>query len=411
MPSVRDIAVHVLSDWSEGEHFAEDLLDAACRHHRLPPPDAGLLHAIVFGTLRHLTLLDRWIGHLTGSRRLDPRAGWVARTGLVQLLLLGLPPHAAVHETVEIAGRAKGIINAVLRRADRERGDLLAQRGTLPLHIRTSHPQWLVRRWQRAFGDEKTARLCEWNQTEPDTFIRQNPLHPDSSRLLDIPGLTDIGAGFFHCQTVPREALAAGWCYAQDPSTAVAPRLLDPQPGETVLDACAAPGGKTSMLAAAMQNTGRLIAADASAARLDRLRGNLHRLHVTNAEVLHHDFTSDAPPPWGAGVCFDHILLDVPCSNTGVMRRRLDVRWRLRESDFAALIQAQAALLSSAARFLKPGGSIVYSTCSIDPDENRAVAAAVTASSPEIKIGDERAVFPGENQSDGAYAVRLVKGS
>lgn len=405
--SLRDISVQVLSEWSQEKHFAEDLLDAACRRHRLSSPDAGLLHAIVLDALRNFTLLDHWLDQLTCGRRLDPRTRWVARVGLVQLLVLELSPHAAVHETVEVAGKAKGLVNAVLRRADRERSELVAQRDLLPLHIRTSHPQWLVRRWLAAFGEEKTAQLCEWNQGEPCTFVRQNPLHLDSSRLLESPDLADIGNGFFLCKTVPREALAAGWCYAQDPSTAIAPRMLDAQPGEIVLDACAAPGGKTSMLAAAMKNTGRLFAADSSAARLDRLRANLQRLRVTNAEVFHHDLASDAPPPWGADVRFDRILLDVPCSNTGVMRRRIDVRWRLRESDFVKLVKTQTSLLSAAIRLLKPDGVVVFSTCSIEHEENRAIVDSVLRCTPNLTLEGERMSFPGEDKGDGACAAKL----
>lgn len=407
MKSVRDIAVQVLSDWSKERQFAEDLLDAACRHHRLSPPDAGLLHAIVLDVLRNVSLLDYWLDHLTDHRHLDHCTRSVLRVGLAQLLILDLPPHAAVNETVSIAGKARGLVNAVLRRADRERAALLALRSTLPLHIRTSHPQWLVRRWQRALDDEKTARLCEWNQREPETFVRANPLHPDNARLLELPDLTDIGGGFFRCSKVPREALVAGWCYAQDPSTAIAPQILDTQPGEVVLDACAAPGGKTSMLAASMQNRGRLIAADSSSSRLLRLRDNLERLRVTNAEVFHYDITDGSVPPWG-DLLFDRILLDVPCSNTGVMPRRIDVRWRLQEKDFAKLVETQASLLTSALRMLKPGGCLVYSTCSIDPEENRGVVDAVLSVKLSASLDQERSIFPPDDQSDGAYAARIV---
>lgn len=409
MKSVRDIAVQVLADWSQQKQFAEDLLDAACRRHRLSPPDAGLLHAIVLGALRNISLLDHWLGHLTDRRHLDQRTRSVLHVGLVQVLILDLPPHAAVNETVSIAGRAKGLANAVLRRADRERPELLALRSTLPLHIRTSHPQWLVRRWQNAFGEERAAQLCEWNQQEPEAFVRLNPLHPDSSRLFGLPGLTDIGGGFFRCEAVPREALAAGWCYAQDVSTVIAPQLLDPQPDEIVLDACAAPGGKTAILAAAMLNRGRIVAADSSEARLNRLRGNLSRLHVTNAEIFHHDLISGGLLPWG-DLRFDRILLDVPCSNTGVMPRRIDVRWRLCEDDFVDLSKIQKRLLIGALRLLKPGGCLVYSTCSIDPEENRDVVDSILSSHSSLSLDEERRVFPPDDKADGAYAARLVTG-
>jgi 16S rRNA (cytosine967-C5)-methyltransferase len=406
--SVRGIALRVLSEWSRQEHFAQDLLDDACRRHHLSPPDAGLLHHIVLGVLRNLSLLDHWIGILCSHPHLDHHTRWVLRIGLAQLLLLDMPPHAAVNETVEIAGKARSIVNAILRRADRERTALIGATSSLPLEVRTSHPGFLVRRWREMLGTGRADALCGWNQNPAGTFVRLNPLHPDAaSWIACASGLEDIGGGFYRCDSLPREALAAGLCYAQDPATAIAPTMLGAQPGDMILDACAAPGGKTAMLAAMMNNQGRIIAADISGERLKRLRENLSKLRVTNAEVFVHDLASDRTAPWG-DLLFDRILLDVPCSNTGVMRRRVDVRWRLREEDFPQFAALQARLLQNSLRFLKPGGSVVYSTCSIDQQENRAVIDLVLAENPAVVLVEEALVFPPADQSDGAYAARLV---
>lgn len=407
-PSVRGIALRVLLEWSRQKQFAQDLLDAASREEKLTPPDAPFLHHISLSVLRNLTLLDHWIDAFSGGRHLDHRTRWVLRIGLAQLLLLDLPPHAAVNETVEIAGKARSFVNAILRRADRERDSLRDSLAALAVHIRTSHPGFLVHRWQSSYGRERAAELCEWNQYPAPVFIRVNPLHPDAaSWLATASGLHDIGGGFHRCDAVPRDALAAGLCYAQDPSTAIAPAMLDPQAGDFVLDACAAPGGKTAILAAMMQNTGRIVAADSAAPRLQRLRDNLSRLRVTNAEVVQHDLTTNAaPPPWG-DLLFDRILLDVPCTNTGVMRRRIDVRWRLSDADFAASATLQLRLLRTALRLLRPGGTLVYSTCSIDPEENRAVIDAALALHPSHKFLEDRLIFPPEARTDGAYAARL----
>lgn len=156
-----------------------------------------------------------------------------------------------------------------------------------------------------------------------------------------------------------------------------------------------------------MRNEGRLIAADSAAPRLARLRANLDRLLVKNAQVFHHDLASDAPAPWG-GVRFDRILLDVPCSNTGVMRRRVDVRWRIRPGEFSTLATAQTRLLLAAIRHLRPGGTLVYSTCSIDAVENRGVIQAALEQAPSLRLQEERLVFPPDEQMDGAYAARLM---
>lgn len=409
--NVRRLSVEVLEAWQKTPRFAADLLDDKTRQTALSGPNAAFLHDIVLTTLRNLNLLDHWIGHLTSGRHLDHRTRWVLRVGLSQLLLLGVPSHAAVNETVAAAGRASGLVNAVLRRAGREMDSLLAGREALPLAVAFSHPEFLVRRWIKTMGKAKTEALCQWNQEPAQTFVRLNRLHEDAAEKLSaIPGLTPHPAveDFFLTTSVPREALKAGLCYAQDPSTAVAPGMLAPRPGETVLDACAAPGGKTAILAQAMCGEGRLVACDSSPARLTRLRENLTRLRVHNAQVMQHDFLGQDPPPFG-DLLFDRILLDVPCSNTGVMRRRIDVRWRLQEEEFVELARTQRGIVESALRYLKPGGSLVYSTCSIDPEENQQVVKAVLADHPELEMIESRLVFPPKDQMDGAYAARLVK--
>ncbi len=409
--NVRRLSVEVLEAWQKTPRYAADLLDDKTRQTALSGPNAAFLHDIVLTTLRNLSLLDHWIGHLTSGRHLDHRTRWVLRVGLSQLLLLGVPSHAAVNETVAAAGRASGLVNAVLRRAGREMDSLLAGREALPLAVAFSQPEFLVRRWIKTMGKAKTEALCQWNQEPAQTFVRLNRLHEDAAEKLPaISGLTPhpTAEDFFLTTSVPREALKAGHCYAQDPSTAVAPGMLAPRPGETVLDACAAPGGKTAILAQAMCGEGRLIACDSSPARLTRLRENLTRMRVHNAQVMQHDFLSQDPPPFG-DLLFDRILLDVPCSNTGVMRRRIDVRWRLQEEEFAELARTQRGIVESALRYLKPGGSLVYSTCSIDPEENQQVVKAVLADHPELEMIESRLVFPPKDQMDGAYAARLVK--
>jgi 16S rRNA (cytosine967-C5)-methyltransferase len=192
----------------------------------------------------------------------------------------------------------------------------------------------------------------------------------------------------------------------QDPSTAIAPRLLAPQPGHRVLDACAAPGGKTALLAQLMENQGEIIACDVSPGRLRRLDGNLNRLHVTNAHIEEHDW-SDPQIPAFAKPGFDRILLDVPCSNTGVMRRRVDVRWRLQPDDITAQTQTQTQLLKNCLRVLKPGGILVYSTCSIEPAENEQLVASVLESTPGYEPVKLRHSFPPDDQMDGAFAAAI----
>lgn len=394
---IRGLALDVLGEWASGDRFAADLLERAQRECGITGPDAAFLRDIVLTTLRNLSLLDHWIGVLTGRKHLDHRSRWGLRIGLCQLLILKVSEHAAVNETVAATGRARSLINAVLRRACRESAELQTQVAALPLETRTSHPKWLIEHWISLFGAGKTTALCEWNQQPAPISARINRLHP---------AMTAAPDDFIVCENLPREELAAGKVYMQDPSTALAPHLLAPQRGQRVLDACAAPGGKTALLAQLMDNSGEITACDVSPGRLRRLDENLRRLRVTNTRIEQHDWSQDTLPAF-AGEGFDRILLDVPCSNTGVMRRRVDVRWRLQPDDITAQAQAQARLLQNGLHALKPGGILVYSTCSIDPAENEQLVASVLESTGGFEPIKVRHSFPSEDQMDGAFAAAI----
>lgn len=398
----------MLIEWSRQTRYAADLIDDRSRKAGLSAQDHGFLHDIVLTTLRHLSLLDHWIGHLTAQRHLDHRTRWLLRIGLVQLLILDVPEHAAVNETVAAAGPSASIINAVLRRVTREKDALLAQRDTLPPEVRFSHPRPLLKRWIAQRGEEAATALAAWNQHPAPVFVRQNPLRPDAAAgLTENPALHPIGGEFFRCDSLPREILASGGCYAQDPSTALAVRAMDPQPGEVVLDACAAPGGKTALIAALLKNQGALIATDSSARRLDRWQENIARLGVTCATAHVHDWSQYSPPPTD-GLLFDRILLDVPCSNSGVTRRRVDVRWRLEpDRDFPALVELQGRLIDHVLPYLRPGGTLAYSTCSIDPDENEGVVQAALLRHPGLSLVQSHLQWPPDTDTDGAFFAIL----
>jgi len=202
--------------------------------------------------------------------------------------------------------------------------------------------------------------------------------------------------------------LQRGDCYIQDPSTTAACELLNPQPEESVLDACAAPGGKSALLAQLMQNRGRLVATDRDAARVEMLRSNLDRLGVTIAQTIRHD--------WRANIIdhlrpasFDRILIDAPCTNTGVMRRRVDLRWRLQADDFHRLPNEQLAIIRAVVPLLKPGGRLVYSTCSIEAEENEQVVERALREFPFLQLEDQRSVLPFQHHFDGAYAASFLR--
>jgi 16S rRNA (cytosine967-C5)-methyltransferase len=405
---VRQAAVSALRAWAKGHDYAETLVERHAHRRQLPGSDRGLLQAILFGVLRNRRLLDHWIGELRDGK-LDPDTRDVLRVGLCQILLLGIPDHAAVNETVEAGKSAvRGLINAVLRRAITSRKRLLEETADLPPAVAFSHPDWLYNRWKAAFGKSATLALMEWNNRPAEVFLRTNPLAGTSAGM---PGTPVPGAEGFHRIDghIPSDLLATGAVYIQDPATRHAVELLDPQPGEHLLDACAAPGGKAFLIAAAMGSADTLLCTDSNGKRLPRLTENLTRLHAGAAAVAAHDWTKPAPSEWHRA--FDAILLDVPCSNTGVIRRRVDARWRLQAADIESITRTQRAILENSLPCLKPGGRLVYSTCSIEAAENTELIQSFLADHPQLSLISTREALPFRDGTDGAFAALIRNGT
>ena len=423
----REIAAEVLLRRERGPDFVENLLDAALAQARLAPADRGLCQELVYGAVRWQGTLDWLIVRKAPGRTQKPLLQVVLRLGLYQMFWLGrIPDHAAVHESVETAkrlgcGPQAGFLNAVLRGYARERDEtiaLLAALKTKDPASGWSHPQWLWERWAKHCGTEPATRLLEWNNSPPPTYARVNTLRTTAAALAD--SWRAEGVAFTPCawdwtgddlvfrldshpSLADLPSFRAGGFYIQDPSTLLAVQLLEPQPGEEILDLCAAPGGKTTFLAQRMGNQGTIVATDAHADRLALIEQNCRRLGVTCARTL---LAGELP---GAQT-FDRILLDAPCSNTGVLRRRVELRWRLQSAELVRLAAAQTRLLEQAATRLKPGGTLVYSTCSLEPEENHAVVAHFLAAHSGFRLDAERHLTPFADGVDGAYVARLRRG-
>lgn len=406
--SARRCALESLTQWEDTSRFAADILDDLARRFRLSPPDRGLAQELLYGTIRNLYLLDELIDRFRRGS-IKPLTRNLLRLGLYQLFKTGIAEHAAVNETVDLARKhERALVNAILRNAQRQKPELLAEIETWPLEDRFSHPAFLLDRWLARYDADTVEALCRWNNEPPPVYARINRLSPNKDALDRVITETQdslLGPDFpdfFQVTGAPdADWIREGLLYVQDPSTSLACRLLDPQPGETVLDACAAPGGKTALLAALMNNEGQIVATDNSPSRLEQMRENLQRLAVTNTEVTLADWSdTGATVPYFPA--FDAILLDVPCSNTGVMRRRVDVRWRIQERDLPRQAAHQAALLRAVVPLLKPGGRLVYSTCSIDEQENEAVVG-------DSGLTVEKTVtsLPWRDGYDGAFAALL----
>jgi len=405
----RQSCVQALLEWEKGKYFSDEILHTSLEKNPLSPLDRAFFMETFFGVLRNLSRLDFLIAQLRDGK-VDPQTRAVLRLGLYQIFHMRTAAHAAVNESVALGGRARGLINAILRRALREKEALDAALAGASPAIRTSHPEFLIERWESTFGQEATRLLCEWNNQPADVHVRANGLRVTVGELLrSSPTAQPSPAHPLAIKVghLPPSWIALGLCYVQDPSTLLSCDLLAPQPGETVLDACAAPGGKTTYLAQLMQNQGRIVACDLYESRVVRLRENLQRLGVTIAQAIVHD-CMQAGAPLEAG-SFDRVLVDAPCSNTGVIRRRVDVRWRLTDEDFLRMPAQQFALLRRTATLLKPGGTLVYSTCSLEPEENDQLVEKVSADIPALRFVESRRTLPFVDGVDGAFAAKFVR--
>ncbi len=411
--SARRIALEALRTWRKEKRFAESILSEFLIKANLGDSDRGFVLELVYGVLRNLTLLDFWITCLRSSR-IDFDLRDVLRLGLYQLFMLGTAPHAAVHETVALAaGKNRAIVNGMLRTAIRRQHDLLAGSVAQPLFVRTSHPRFLVERWQTHLGAEEADALCQWNNRPAPIFARINRLRIDREEFLRLyPGSRPSVHyhGFVEFNSLPTRAIAEGHCYIQDPSTAIAGRMLHPRPGENVLDACAAPGGKTGFVAELMKNRGRVVACDRDPQRLRILKENMARLGAHIVRIYDHDWTRDRVPPEIAEIApFDRILLDAPCSNTGVLRRRVDARWRLQPGDFSRMQQRQLAIIRAVMPLLKQRGILVYSTCSLEPEENQQVVHHVLEPPSPLRFLEEKRSLPFRDRIDGAFTAKFSR--
>ena len=408
--SARGVALAALGTWRTKKQFADAIIAEALSKSALQSPDRAFALELFYGVLRNLTLLDFWISALRPAH-VDVDLRDILRLGLYQLFVANTPEHAAVNETVELgAKRQRSIVNAILRSAARDPQNLLKKAKAQPLDVRTSHPEFLIERWEKQFGADATAALCQWNNRPPPIYARTNQLKIDRESFLERyrdAGTLPNSSHFVELPS-PANALQEGDCYVQDPSTALACEQLQPQPGEKILDACAAPGGKTTYVAELMQNRGLLLACDRDPDRLRLLDENLTRLGARIAKIARQDWTkpqivkeilSEAP--------FDRILVDAPCSNTGVMRRRVDVRWRLKPVDFPRMQARQIEIVRSVVTLLKPNGILVYSTCSIEREENEDVVRELIARMSILRLEEERSSLPFRENFDGAFAARL----
>lgn len=483
-PGAWPAAVWLLERWLERAERVDALWEGAARRTpggaeppagtapdrrrpiQLPAEDRARCQHLLFGAVRHLGRLNEAVDAVV-ARSPRARLRAVLLVAGFELLEAGAAPveegqaarivHHAVAQAKTLLSAAEArLVNAVLRKlagaADRRAAPPDAGAGTEELARFYSHPAWLVRRWLAHFGPDATRRLLQWNQTPPPVYARWRPTSsgdrpPTWLQPAAWPGFHVVPAGRW--PEIER-LLASGALYLQDPSTLAAATLLDPQPGEAVLDLCAAPGGKSLLLADLLEQKARPAAADSASSagpvaaasaeaglpavalakagrlvavdlpdvhRIGRLKENLAKVRGATVALVQADVLKLTPAllqQQGLPPAYPAVLLDVPCSNTGVMRHRVDVKWRLREADIARHAAQQRALLAAAARLVAepaaagPGGRLVYSTCSLEPEENEQVVEAfLRAAAGRFALEQTRSSRPWESGCDGGSAFLL----
>ena len=415
----RSTAHHILCLWDPEKRWAEDLLQQYTS--RLRDDDRRFANRLVIGTLKSLRALDYVIAPRLrdGLESVPKETLWALRLGVEQLLHTRVPSHAAVAETVDLVKRnQRGLVNAILRRIGRENETVTTELRNAPADIRHSIPHRLFQRWVDLFGEQEAEKLAAFiNQPAPTTFVL-NTLHQDVSQKLaedqvDYRELPDH-PGYFETidgAPIPDTWFSQGLIYAQDPAAGIAVNTLTPKSGETILDCCAAPGGKTFLIARAINNQGTVIACDNDPSRAERLDGNCQRLGISCAKIEIAD--------WSSAKGSSHItvpsavIIDAPCSNTGVLRRRVDARYRASAINPASITKLQKSILENVLTRLPQDGRCVYSTCSIEPMENgetvRQVVHQLKDHSLNFELENESQSLPHRDGIDGHYSILITK--
>jgi 16S rRNA (cytosine967-C5)-methyltransferase len=402
--SVRLLALQVLCRLETSGAFADQLIAAIAVERGLSSQARAFLRELCYGVLRWRNLLDWTLGHVSTRplQTLTPTIRNLLRLGVYQLTCMDrIPPYAAVSETVQVAKQidhagVAAYVNAVLRAVERRRGalsppeardDLLAH-----LTITQSHPRWLVDRWLDCYGPQQTMAMCHADNMRPPLVMRVNLLRTTRERLLD--SLTADGCEAEPCRYAPDGVLVVahppldqlqgyreGWFTVQDEAAILCGYLLAPQPGERVLDACAAPGGKATHAAELMADQGEILCLDHSRQRLNLVQENARRLGLKCLRYLVADAERLACED-----AFDRVLVDAPCSGLGVLRRHPDAKWRKGPELIGMMARQQTGLLEHLSRVVKPKGLLLYITCSTEAEENQHIVQAFLDCHPNFEL-------------------------
>lgn len=408
---VRELAMQVLQKVHVEGAYANVVLVETLREVQLSERDRRFLTELVYGVTKAGASLDYMIGrYVADLRKAQPAIRELLRLGFYQIFCMDrVPPSAACNTAVELAkkhGRrgAESFVNGVLRAALREpeRAAFPDGRDARSLALRTWHPQWMVERWIRTYGYERTEELCRCNNTSAPLSMRVNTLRTNRDALME--QLAAVGAQVRASAWVPDgivldshgaldelAALREGLAQVQDESSMLVAHILGAEPGMTVIDACAAPGGKTTHIAQRMENRGRILAFDIYEEKIRRIERNAKRLGISIIEAHLSDACEIGAVYAGQA---DRVLVDAPCSGLGVLRRKPDARWKKSARDAKTLPSLQHAILESATQTVKKGGVLVYSTCTMEECENAAVVNAFLETHTDFALEETGRFLP-----------------
>ncbi|MBA4542483.1 MULTISPECIES: 16S rRNA (cytosine(967)-C(5))-methyltransferase RsmB [Thermoactinomyces] len=447
--TAREVALDILIEYEERHSYSNLLLNHALEKSGLDDRDKRLVTELVYGTIQRMNTLDWILNSLVkkGTGSLEPWVGQLLRLGIYQLAYLDkIPSRAAVHETVQIAKKRghkgiSGLVNGVMRSYLRQKERLTPS--AFPKNIKEkalyySHPEWMVRRMEEVYGEEESRLMFTSNHVPPKVNIRVNSLRLTRDQFIEKWGRQQEGKALpspvspdgIRIERGGNPAFSLlfreGDCSIQDESSMLVAPALDPRPGMKVLDVCAAPGGKTMHMAERMKNEGSILACDIHEHKLELISSNANRLGITIVTPKKADGRELGKEI--ARETFDAILLDAPCSGLGVIRRKPDIKWSKEARMIDPLVQMQKELLEAVAPLLKPGGVLVYSTCTIEPRENQEQVEAFLSRHPEffadekwqenlLPLVRERAIIAGgwlqilphHFMSDGFFIARMIK--
>lgn len=438
--SPRQLVIKLLDRLDQTNAYADLLFENEIRRASWSDSDKALIQEIFFGVIRWRSRLDWMVKQFyRGNFDKAPRfMRYILESACYQLSFMDrIPAYAAIHEAVDLAKMKGGNFwasktNAILRTLARGQQKVQYPDGAtepiLSLAVRFSHPAWMVQRWLERWGVADTRALCEANNNNPALSIRVNRLKTSPDEVINLLVNNGIAASrsnyienFLVAERLPDlscfEPFQQGWFSVQDVSAGLACQLLAPEPGDRIIDLCAAPGGKTTFLAELTGDRATIIAIDVNASRLNLIRQNVERLKLASVRLIQADGAQFRCQP------VDKIMVDAPCSGLGVLAKRVDLRWKRTLAQIKELAELQLRLLENAARLVKPGGVLVYCTCTIEPEENEQIIEKFLSETtdfhiepaskyvaPEVTTSEGYIyTFPHRHGIDGSFAVRLVK--